>query len=293
MSLHAVLAGLNDYIGVHNDLSECLNDVAGMAKLLAEREAATVTTLSDGAVTKQGMFAAVLRMFSLVRRGDVTVIQFSGHGTTIPEYGANGKIVKLHQALCPYDFDGTPEHTILDRDFADFIRKHLPAGVACYGLIDACYSGGITSRVLSAGLVPWCVGPVRMKVFPCLITRALAIEAAIAAGVPIIRFADGLVRRGPLAWLAGFFKRLFFGTSRATDPGDNTLPVGLLAAAADGPTYDGTVTPAFLRYHRAHPRASLAEIAQAVARELRAMGISQIVQAEGALRHHYFTEPLQ
>jgi hypothetical protein len=90
--------------------------------------------------TRAGILSAIEQLLTSSKPGEVLVIQYSGHGTTIPDESgddADGN----DQAVCPFDFaDG---RLLVDDDVAKLF-KQLPSGVSLTCFFDCCHSGTIT-----------------------------------------------------------------------------------------------------------------------------------------------------
>lgn len=86
------------------------------------------------------------------RSGDVVVLQYSGHGTTVPDASGDevaGNNLREDEALCPHDF--ASGKLVIDDDVARIFRG-LAAGVNLTCFFDCCHSGSI-SRV-AIGVTP-------------------------------------------------------------------------------------------------------------------------------------------
>jgi len=68
---------------------------------------------------------------------------YSGHGAQIPRYSPSGAPDSVDECLVPYDFDWTPEHAILDRQFSQ-LYSQLPYDCYFVAMLDCCHSGGMT-----------------------------------------------------------------------------------------------------------------------------------------------------
>ena len=78
------------------------------------------------------------------RSGDVVVLQYSGHGTTVPDASGDdvgGNNVREDEALCPHDF--ATGKLVIDDDVARIFRG-LPPGINLTCFFDCCHSGSIT-----------------------------------------------------------------------------------------------------------------------------------------------------
>ena len=80
----ALCIGINDYPGTGSDLSGCVNDANDWAAVL-KQNGFTVAKLLNSAATKKAILTSMKGMVSTVAKGDSIVIQYSGHGTYIPD----------------------------------------------------------------------------------------------------------------------------------------------------------------------------------------------------------------
>ena len=93
--------------------------------------------------TREAMLAALSGIVRSSTAGDVVIVQYAGHGTTVKDF--NGDEVagnnKDDEALCPYDFASGA--LIIDDDVAEIFRQ-IPVGVNLTGFFDCCHSGTIS-----------------------------------------------------------------------------------------------------------------------------------------------------
>src|SRR5262245_22448672 len=80
----ALCIGINAYPGTSNDLSGRANDAHDWGAALKAR-GFTVTTLLDAAATGQAMRDGMARVIEQAKPGDSVVIQYSGHGSYVPD----------------------------------------------------------------------------------------------------------------------------------------------------------------------------------------------------------------
>jgi hypothetical protein len=141
MAKRAVCVGINNYPGTRNDLSGCVNDARAWAGLLETTyRFDDVKLLRDGDATHRGILNALDALFRDSRSGDVAVLTYSGHGTSVPDRDSD-EIDNRDEAL--YAHDGV----LLDDELRKAITR-LPSGVMLTLIIDACHSGTITREVL-------------------------------------------------------------------------------------------------------------------------------------------------
>src|SRR4030042_3457117 len=101
MERRALCIGINDYPGTGSDLAGCVNDAKDWAAAL-RRHGFTVTKILDKQATGASIRNGIKALVTQAKRGDLVVIQYSGHGSFVPDEdgdepdGTDG-------CLCPYD----------------------------------------------------------------------------------------------------------------------------------------------------------------------------------------------
>jgi hypothetical protein len=132
----ALCIGINDYPGVNADLSGCVNDAEDWATALAAR-GFQVNTLLDAAATKAAIMSALGEMIAATKYGGTALLQFSGHGTWIPDLD-NDESDKRDEALCPHDIAAV--QLITDDELATTFEA-LAYGARGVLITDCCHSG--------------------------------------------------------------------------------------------------------------------------------------------------------
>ena len=84
MKHYALCIGINDYVGTNNDLSGCVNDANDWGDLLTSR-GYQVTRMFNQDATRGNIEAALREHVSKLRYRDRLVIQYSGHGSWVPD----------------------------------------------------------------------------------------------------------------------------------------------------------------------------------------------------------------
>ena len=84
MALKAICIGINDYPGTQNDLHGCVNDANDWARELGRR-GFEVSTLIDRKATGTEIRKSIESLVKGARSGDTLVVQFSGHGSFVPD----------------------------------------------------------------------------------------------------------------------------------------------------------------------------------------------------------------
>ena len=112
-----------------------------------------VTVLTDAAATRDEILRGILELVSGAAPGDVLAVQYSGHGTFVPDLDGDEDDgdVASDEALCPVDFRGTGR-LIIDDDLAR-IWDAIPEGVSLTCFFDSCHSGS-ANRAPRVDLAP-------------------------------------------------------------------------------------------------------------------------------------------
>lgn len=142
----ALCIGIDEYPSPYT-LGGCVNDARNWSKRLSSL-GFEVTTLVNADATRAGILSGLSQMMRSAIAGDVLVLQYSGHGTQVPDLNGD-EDTGLDEALCPVDF--AAGHLIIDDDLRA-VFQDLPLGVNFTSFMDCCHSGTIT-RVIS-GLNP-------------------------------------------------------------------------------------------------------------------------------------------
>lgn len=135
----ALCIGINNYPGTDSDLSGCINDVNDWAKVFTQN-GFTVKKLVDKDATKHNILMAMKEMVDSSQKGDSILIQYSGHGTYIPDKEGD-ESDGTDECLCPHDL-----HTkgpITDDELNDIFTSKKN-GVKLVFFSDSCHSGTVT-----------------------------------------------------------------------------------------------------------------------------------------------------
>lgn len=148
MAKRALLIGINKYQIPGADLRGCVNDVKDLSAALIEFHGFTkkdITVLLDGAATQRAMQAGITSLLRGVKKGDVLVLHYSGHGSNVPDDAKNkDEADGRDEILCPTDLNW--DKPLRD----DWLRKMfdtLPAGVSFTTIMDCCHSGTNTRAI--------------------------------------------------------------------------------------------------------------------------------------------------
>ncbi len=151
MADKALLVGINSY-AYPNELQGCLNDVQGMARFLVEKagfQDANIRLLVDARATAQAIRERLRWLVCDAAPEDRLIFHFSGHGALLPLRSPDGEVEKVHDCICPIDFDFTVEHALVDEHFNELFST-LPDGVRFYWISDSCHSGQLVTRDMGA-----------------------------------------------------------------------------------------------------------------------------------------------
>lgn len=131
----ALCIGINEYSNPDDHLSGCVADAQEWEAAL-KRLGFEVQALHDSHATKRRIIEELGKMIANSQAGDVLVLQYSGHGTFVPDLDgddAGGK----DEAICPVDYD-TGELLVDDEIRAEL--EKLPRNVQLTMFMDNCYS---------------------------------------------------------------------------------------------------------------------------------------------------------
>ncbi len=138
MEKRALCIGINDYPGTQSDLSGCVNDAQDWAAVLKKRDF-TVNTILNKDATGDAMRKAIKALLSQAKRGDLVVIQYSGHGSFVPDTDGD-EPDGTDECLCPYDI--RTKGPITDDELFDLFSAR-PQGVRVFMISDSCHSGTV------------------------------------------------------------------------------------------------------------------------------------------------------
>ena len=148
----ALCIGVDAYPDEGDRLRGCVADARAWAEAL-RTAAFEVTELTDAAATRDAILRGILELVSQAVPGDVLAVQYSGHGTFVPDLDADeedGDVAK-DEALCPVDFR-MQGRLIIDDDLAR-IWDVIPEGVSLTAFFDSCNSGS-ANRAPRVDLAP-------------------------------------------------------------------------------------------------------------------------------------------
>lgn len=137
-SKFALCIGINDYPGTGSDLAGCVNDANDWGKELRKR-GFSVSMLLNKKATGKGMRAAINGVIGAARSGDLIVIQYSGHGSFVPDSDGD-EPDGTDECLCPYDVNS--KGPLTDDELSKMYSARA-SGVRIVMLSDSCHSGTV------------------------------------------------------------------------------------------------------------------------------------------------------
>lgn len=135
---YALTIGINDYPGTESDLSGCVNDSNDWKAALTKRGFA-VSQLLDKAATGRAIREAIRGVISPAKSGDLVVIQYSGHGSFVPDKDGD-EPDGTDECICPHDV-ATKGVITDDELFGLYDAK--ARGVRLLVISDSCHSGTV------------------------------------------------------------------------------------------------------------------------------------------------------
>lgn len=138
MARLALCIGINDYPGTGADLAGCVNDARDWQQALEARDF-EVTTLLDRQATGKAMRHALRAVVGRAATGDTVVVQFSGHGSFVPDESGD-ESDGTDECLCPYDVER--KGPITDDELFEIFSGRA-AGVRLVMVADSCHSGTV------------------------------------------------------------------------------------------------------------------------------------------------------
>jgi hypothetical protein len=138
MAKRALCIGINDYPGTDSDLAGCVNDAHDWAALLKKR-GFTVGLMLNRKATGKNVRKAIESLMSDSKKGDSIVIQFSGHGSFVPDLDGD-EPDRTDECLCPYDI--RRNGPVTDDDLHKILSRRDP-GARVVMISDSCHSGTV------------------------------------------------------------------------------------------------------------------------------------------------------
>jgi len=143
MKNKALLVGINKYPDPRNELRGCVNDILDMEYFIVEKSKVypkeNIKKLTDKQATKKGILTQLKWLIDDAEPGDQLLFHYSGHGAQAPTLHAPLEKDGLDEIICPYDFDGTNNTSLRDKEFAQLFAT-IPKGVHFVWISDSCHA---------------------------------------------------------------------------------------------------------------------------------------------------------
>lgn len=143
----ALCIGIDAYPNPDHRLSGCVNDARRWTATLRQL-GFEAKLLEDAQASRAAIEHELQALIGNSRAGDVIVLQYSGHGTTVPDLNGD-EDDGIDEALCPVDFASGALY--IDDDIAEALAR-VPDGVNLTIFMDCCHSG--TNSRVAVGLSP-------------------------------------------------------------------------------------------------------------------------------------------
>jgi hypothetical protein len=154
MKNKALLVGINKYPDSQNELRGCINDILDMEHLIAETnkvyDKQNIKKLTDRDATKKGIVTQLKWLLEGAEPGDQLLFHYSGHGAQAPTLNATIEPDGLDEIICPYDFDGSNNTTLRDKEFAQLFAG-IPKGVHFVWISDSCHAEDLSRDLQMPG----------------------------------------------------------------------------------------------------------------------------------------------
>jgi hypothetical protein len=138
MAKYALCIGINDYPGTGSDLAGCVNDVRDWSTLL-QKKGFAVLQIIDKKATGKNIRSAIGSTIGGAKSGDIVVIQYSGHGSYVPDQNGD-EPDGTDECICPYDINS--KGPITDDELFE-LYSGKQTGVKLLVISDSCHSGTV------------------------------------------------------------------------------------------------------------------------------------------------------
>ena len=143
MKNKALLVGINKYPNPINELRGCVNDILDMEHFISEIKniypKQNIKKLTNKEATKKGIITQLKWLIENVAAGDQLLFHYSGHGAQAPTLFSSLEKDGLDEIICPYDYDGSNNTSIRDKEFAQIFAT-IPKGVHFIWISDSCHA---------------------------------------------------------------------------------------------------------------------------------------------------------
>jgi hypothetical protein len=143
MNTKALLVGINKYPDPRNSLRGCINDILDMEYLILDKNKVYakehIKKITDQEATKKGILQQIEWLIKDPAPGDQLLFHYSGHGAQAPTLHPAIEKDGLDEIICPYDYDGTNETMLRDKEFSCLFAG-IPKGVHFVWISDSCHA---------------------------------------------------------------------------------------------------------------------------------------------------------
>ncbi|HWD28059.1 MAG TPA: caspase family protein [Rhizomicrobium sp.] len=150
MADRALLVGIDSYPPTPlTQLTGCVNDINDVSNFIVAKcgfDIASVRLLANERATTDAVLDRLKWLVADAAPGDRLFFHYSGHGGPFPTRNVNGNVDSVHETICPYDFDWTRAHAIIDDDLRALFDS-VPDGVVFIFVADCCCSGALTRAI--------------------------------------------------------------------------------------------------------------------------------------------------
>ena len=143
MKNKALLVGINKYPDPRNELRGCVNDILEMEHFITETNKVyskqNIKKITNKEATKKEILTQLKWLIEGAEAGDQLLFHYSGHGAQAPTKFTSLEKDGLDEIICPYDFDGTNNTSLRDKEFAQLFAA-IPKGVHFVWISDSCHA---------------------------------------------------------------------------------------------------------------------------------------------------------
>lgn len=154
MNTKALLVGINKYPDPRNSLRGCINDILDLEYLISDKNKVYakehIKKLTDQNATKKGILQQIEWLIQGAAPGDQLLFHYSGHGAQTQTLHTAIEKDGLDEIICPYDFNGTNETMIRDKEFASLFAS-IPRGVHFIWISDSCHAEDLSRDPFNTG----------------------------------------------------------------------------------------------------------------------------------------------
>ena len=152
-AVHALVVGINDYVGGPPKLKGAVNDANDITTALRASGVADLTLLTDADATREKTFAAWQSMVTNSAEGDLLIFTFAGHGITLADDNGDEDDGQDEVYLfVGFDAEQRPEEQLVDDELDAWLKLAGDAGRKVLFIADNCHSGSPTRAIFGETL---------------------------------------------------------------------------------------------------------------------------------------------